>query len=123
MNKALLDRTPLCEIRPEEQIISDINSLQIDNSREQAKLYYEANKAEIWANTLREKEKEINRLNNIIDEFQRNYIEIIKRCDEMIKNKYYSNATAIDKYANEIKNIVKYYVPDAEIIELKGDNK
>jgi DNA repair exonuclease SbcCD ATPase subunit len=59
-------------------------------------------------------EKEINRLNNIIDEFNRNYIEIIKRCDEMIKNKYYSNATAIDKYANEIKNIVKYYVPDAE---------
>ena len=63
---------------------------------------------------LNKKDYEINRLNNIIDEFNRNYIEIIKRCDEMIKNKYYSNATAIDKYANEIKNIVKYYVPDAE---------
>ena len=72
---------------------------------------------------IEEKDKEINRLNNIIDEFQRNYIEIIKRCDEMIKNKYYSNAIAIDKYANEIKNTLKYYVPDAEWIELKGDNK
>lgn len=89
-----------------------------DIQEEQKRLYKRAEENDI--KLLRE---EINRLNNIIDEFQRNYIEIIKRCDEMIKNKYYSNATAIDKYANEIKNIVKYYVPDAEWIELKGDNK
>lgn len=71
MNKALLDKTSLWKIRPEEQVIPDINSLQVDNAREQAKLYYEANKEEIWANTLREKDKEINRLNNIINELEK----------------------------------------------------
>lgn len=89
-----------------------------DINEEQKKLYKRAEE-----NDIKLLQEENNRLNNIIDEFNRNYIEIIKRCDEMIKNKYYSNAIAIDKYANEIKNILKYYVPDAEIIELKEDNK
>lgn len=89
-----------------------------DIQEEQKRLYKRAEE-----NDIKLLQEENNRLNNIIDEFQRNYIEIIKRCDEMIKNKYYSNAIAIDKYANEIKNTLKYYVPDAEWIELKGDNK
>ena len=102
MNKASLDRTPLWEIRPEEQVIPDINSLQVDNSREQAKLYYEANKAEIWANTLREKEKEINRLNNIIDELEKYLIKMSDRSWD--DNGAYDDV--LDK-----------------LYELKGDNK
>ena len=135
MNKALLDRTPLWEIRPEEQVIPDINSLQVDNSREQAKLYYEANKVEIWANTLQEKDKEIERLNNIIIIMEK-YFELIidlgydydglsntkdlqNLIDELVRyaslGRVCNTTEAI--YVNQDK---KYNILNEE---LKGDNK
>ena len=67
---------------------------------------------------LREENK---RLNNIINELNNAYCKVITKCEEMIDNRFYMNDIAIKKYANEIKDICKYYVGEAK--ELKGDDK
>ena len=66
-----------------------------------------------------EKDKEIERLNNIINELNNAYCKVITKCEEMINNRFYMNDIAIKKYANEIKDICKYYVGEAK--RLKGD--
>lgn len=68
-----------------------------------------------------EKDKEIERLNNIINELNTAYCKVITKCEEMIDNRFYMNDIAIKKYANEIKDICKYYVGEAK--ELKGEDK
>lgn len=65
--------------------------------------------------------KEIERLNNIINELNNAYCKVITKCEEMIDNRFYINDNAIKKYADEIKDICKYYVGEAK--ELKGSDK
>lgn len=67
------------------------------------------------------KDKEIERLNNIINELNTAYCKVITKCEEMIDNRFYMNDIAIKKYADEIKDICKYYVGEAK--ELKGEDK
>ena len=56
--------------------------------------------------------KEIERLNNIINEFNSSYYKIIKECEEMINDRYYMNENAIKYHANRIRDIAKYYVEE-----------
>ena len=67
--------------------------------------------------------KEIERLNNIINEFNSSYYKIIKECEEMINDRYYMNENAIKYHANRIRDIAKYYVEEPKWQELKGDDK
>ena len=69
---------------------------------------------------LEEKDKEIERLNNIINEFNNVYCKVITKCNKMINSRYYMNENAIKKYADEIKDICYFYV---EAKELKGVDK
>lgn len=68
-----------------------------------------------------EKEEEIKRLNNIINELNNAYCKVITKCEEMINSRFYMNDNAIKKYAGEIIDICKYYVGEAK--ELKGSDK
>lgn len=68
-----------------------------------------------------QKNKEIEKLNNIINELNNAYCKVITKCEEMIDNRFYINDNAIKKYADEIKDICKYYVGEAK--ELKGSEK
>ena len=65
-----------------------------------------------------EMKKEIERLNNIINEFNNVYSKVITKCNQMINSRYYMNENAIKKYATEIKDICYFYVEEAK--ELKG---
>ena len=65
---------------------------------------------------LQNKNKE---LNNIINELNNAYCKVITKCEEMINSRFYMNDIAIKKYADEIKDICRYYVGKAK--ELKGD--
>ena len=66
-------------------------------------------------------EKENKRLNNIINELNNAYCKVITKCEEIIDSRFYMNDIAIKKYADEIKDICKYYVGKAK--ELKGSDK
>lgn len=99
----------------EEQVIPNINSLQVDNAREQAKLYYEANKEEIWANTLREKDKEVEViLKKLEDNANKHLTNPLKYCQEYqdyvllnyIKNK--------DKEIERLQNIINELEKDIQ---------
>ena len=71
-------------------------------------------------NIIDSKQKEIKRLNNIINEFNSSYYKIIKECEEMINDRYYMNENAIKYHANRIRDIAKYYVEEPKWQELKG---
>lgn len=58
---------------------------------------------------------------NIINELNTAYCKVITKCEEMIDSRFYMNDIAIKKYADEIKDICKYYVGEAK--ELKGSDK
>ena len=64
--------------------------------------------------------EEIERLNNIINEFNSSYSKIIKECEEMINDRYYMNENAIKYHANRIRDIAKYYIEEPKWQELKG---
>jgi Ni,Fe-hydrogenase III component G len=66
-------------------------------------------------------DQEIERLNNIINEFNNAYSKVITKCNQMINSRYYMNEIAIKKYGEEIKDICYYYVGEAK--ELKGVDK
>lgn len=65
--------------------------------------------------------EENKRLNNIINELNNAYCKVITKCEEMINSRFYMNDIAIKKYADEIKDICRYYVGKAK--ELKGADK
>ena len=67
--------------------------------------------------------KEIERLNNIINEFNSSYSKIIKECEEMINDRFYMNDNAIKYHANRIRDIAKYYIEEPKWQELKGVDK
>ena len=75
----------------------------------------------ILVEQLEKANKEIERLNNIINELNNAYCKVITKCEEMIDSRFYMNDNAIKKYADEIKDICKYYVGEAK--ELKGADK
>ena len=74
-----------------------------------------------WYQEIIVEHKEIERLNNIINELNNAYCKVITKCEEMIDSRFYMNDNAIKIYANEIKDVCKYYVGEAK--ELKGDDK
>lgn len=100
------------ETLTEEQVIPDINSLQVDNAREQAKLYYEANKEEIWANTLREKDKEVEViLKKLEDNANKHLTNQLKYCreyqDYVLLNYIKNKDKEIDRLNNTINELEK----------------
>ena len=70
-----------------------------------------------------EKDKEIERLNNIINELNTAYCKVITKCEEMIDSRFYMNDIAIKKYSDEIKDICKYYVGEAKELKGSGSNE
>lgn len=83
---------------------------------------YEEKDSRLARSTIAELHQEIDRLNNIINELNNAYCKVITKCEEMIDSRFYMNDIAIKKYADEIKDICKYYVGEAKEFIIK-ENK
>ena len=59
---------------------------------------------------------EVDKLKNIIDEFNRLYCDVIKKCDHVISNRNYLEYSTV-KFAHEVKDMCHYHVYEAKRLE------
>ena len=78
-------------------------------------------KEQFLGDNIKRLEREVVKRDNIINELNTAYCKVITKCEEMINSRFYMNDIAIKKYADEIKDICRYYVGKAK--ELKGSGK
>lgn len=97
-------------IKGSNRTIKIVNNNAIKSIQDLNSCIFDAKPIDVIKTELKEKDKEIKRLNNIINELNECYIKVINKCNWIVDHRYYMTEIAIKKSAEEIKNICKYYV-------------
>lgn len=80
-------------------------------------------KEQFLGDNIKRLEREVVKRDNIINELNTAYCKVITKCEEMIDSRFYMNDIAIKKYSDEIKDICKYYVGEAKELKGSGSNE